>query len=493
MKNIVTICFFALFSQIAYSQLLSDAVRYTRHNLSGTAASIAVGGGVSALGADYAALSVNPAGLGVYRKSLTVFSLGYGALNSIADFTNNSTGRSSYSDAFGNLSLTNAGYVSVNRPIGKKWKTSNWTIGINRLADFNQDIQWQGVNDGSIADRFLQTAVDFGISDPWGDALADETGLIFTAEDDQGTYLTNDVPPGTLLAKRQTIRRRGAIHELMVGFGGNYAEKFYLGLSLGFPFVNFEEEKNYFEDDGNGDIPIYESVSFDESVNTTGSGINAKLGLIYKPFNALRLGLSVHTPTQYILTDQFTADLQYVASDLSDPANPFTGGTARSPQGESEYNFRTPWRFVTGAGWIIGRIGFLSADLEYVNYASTSFDLNIAGNDPANQAFEDQLNRQIDEQLAETFNLRFGGEIVLNPFRLRGGYAILGPSLNNGTAQQFLSAGIGFTKGRFFLDIAARQLVGQEQYQPYTTSYSDAPQINIQKEGIRGFITVGFR
>ncbi len=491
----VCICF-GVFAQ---AQTLQDAIRYTRQTIGGTARSIGVGGSMSAIGADYSVLSLNPAGLGAYRKNQYVFTLGYQNARSTSDFTNSNSAGLLIARSKNNININNAGYVSVNRPLGRKWKTTNWTIGLNRLANFNQTIEYSGISEGSLADRFLETAVDNGINDPWGDQLADEVGMIYTVEDDQGTFITNDVPVGALLSKSQRIERRGAMQELMIGLGGNYKEKFLLGASLGFPFIRYEETKSYTENDRNADIPVYQSIVYEESLKTDGTGIHAKVGVIFMPsidprnWAKVRLGLAIQTPTSFVLTDEFTADLSYRAQDLSDPNNPFNGGTAESPLGESEYNFNTPWRFSGGAGLILGRKGFVSTDIEYLNYGATGFDLNLGDGDPANQAFEDALNKQIEDGLQSALNIRLGGELALHPFRLRAGYQLLGASRKDGDPQQLLSAGIGFNTGRFYIDLAVRQSVRQERYLPYTSRFSDDPVIAIEARQLAGFLTVGFR
>ena len=53
----------------AYGQNESDALRYSTNSLVGTARSLALGGAYSAVGADLSAATLNPAGLGLYRRS----------------------------------------------------------------------------------------------------------------------------------------------------------------------------------------------------------------------------------------------------------------------------------------------------------------------------------------------------------------------------------------------------------------------------------------
>ena len=53
-----------------------DALRFSQHYPVGTARSVGLGGAVGALGGDFTSLSVNPAGIGLYRQSeINLFTL----------------------------------------------------------------------------------------------------------------------------------------------------------------------------------------------------------------------------------------------------------------------------------------------------------------------------------------------------------------------------------------------------------------------------------
>ncbi|MDD2323034.1 MAG: hypothetical protein PHT77_09410, partial [Bacteroidales bacterium] len=55
------------------AQTAEDALRYSRITFGGTARSMAMAGAFGALGADFSTLSTNPAGIGVYNKSIVSF------------------------------------------------------------------------------------------------------------------------------------------------------------------------------------------------------------------------------------------------------------------------------------------------------------------------------------------------------------------------------------------------------------------------------------
>ncbi len=53
----------------ASAQNEEDILRYSVYQIGGNARAVALGGATGAMGADMSALSNNPAGLGLYRKS----------------------------------------------------------------------------------------------------------------------------------------------------------------------------------------------------------------------------------------------------------------------------------------------------------------------------------------------------------------------------------------------------------------------------------------
>ena len=121
-----------------------------------------------------------------------------------------------------------------------------------------------------------------------------------------------------------------------------------------------------------------------------------------------------------------------------------------------------------GAGLIIGKSGFISTEVEHVNYGGNKF-----GYDEYPEA-QDEINGEIKDQLRPVTNVRIGGELVFDALRFRAGYGIL-PSLfqNDDTRGTVMSAGVGFRKDEYFLDLAYRRTSVTETYYPYITA--DAP------------------
>ena len=69
MKKIFILLISGLTFSTSYSQEVSDAMRYSQDNLTGTARFRAMGGAFGALGGDLSSLSVNPAGSAIFSNN----------------------------------------------------------------------------------------------------------------------------------------------------------------------------------------------------------------------------------------------------------------------------------------------------------------------------------------------------------------------------------------------------------------------------------------
>ena len=146
-----------------------------------------------------------------------------------------------------------------------------------------------------------------------------------------------------------------------------------LGATIGIPFLKYEETKTYRESDPTDQYPGFSSLRFNERIDISGTGINLKLGAILRVNQVFRVGAAIHTPTSFQLTDNLNTTAAYDFDDASQSLPP-----ANSPAdlAELKYNYQTPWRFIGSAGLVIGKIGFLTGEMEYVNYANNKYSVD---------------------------------------------------------------------------------------------------------------------
>lgn len=494
MKKIIYTLAAILFCTGVFAQNLVDALRYSDYRINGTARSTAMGNAFGALGGDFISLSINPAGLGLYRSGEFVFTPNLGKSNVDATYLGNTASDSKY-----NFSLNNIGYVATYQPNnnGESSLVSlSFGVGYNRLKNFSMNMLVSGDNannsiltdfTNNVNDQYLAPA-DF---DQYYEALAYDTYLMDYDEDNDVFF--NDLTDNNYgQSQRKTINKRGYINEYVFSLAANFNHKFYLGATLGIHDLYYEEETDLFEYDVKNNIDFFNSLNFLTNVNTSGTGFNFKLGAIYKPTNELRLGVAIHTPTFYTLHDSYENTM---LSNMT-----FDGKTedysAISPWGEYDYKLETPLRAIFSAAYVIGKKGLISVDYELVDYSTAK--LRDGGD--YNYQFSSE-NGDIAEAYKSVGNLHIGGEYrITNNLSLRAGYerypsaynayAFNSPQLNSDANYSALSAGLGIKQGNFYIDMAFKHTLKDEENNTLYSG-SDFAKFDVTKDNF--IMTLGFK
>jgi hypothetical protein len=466
--------FLCLFISIAFTmglraQVSSDALRYSSVSpYGGTARALGVGGTMGSIGGDFSAISTNPAGLATYRNGELVFTPGFHTAKTQSELLNGGT--TSPKTTKNNFSVDNIGLVFANSRQNRDWKTVNFAIGYNRFTDFNTDVFYEGTTKGSFTARWRDRAnLDntFVDKDQFEGILAADAGAIYTKTVNGRKIWTTDFDqnPSTGIYKSEFIENAGGMGEVVVALAGNYKEKIQIGVTAGIPTVSFTENKIYKEVDKDGKIPAFNSMQYDQKLLTTGAGINAKIGIIFRPTQAIRLGATVHTPTAFRLSDNFTTSLVY---DYTDSTR--HNALQESPEGETSYTLNTPWRFIGSAGLIIGKSGFINADVEYVDYSQANFKLS-----KEDITYQNEVNTTITDRYKPAMNIRIGGEYVYDIFRFRAGVGLNNsPRQDKDFTNTTYNAGIGIRGKFFFMDLGWQKRQFKENYIPYKVVESQA-------------------
>jgi hypothetical protein len=119
--------------------------------------------------------------------------------------------------------------------------------------------------------------------------------------------------------------------------------------------------------------------------------------------------------------------------------------------------------------------GFLSADIEYVNYTWNRFATVDPTDDP--NYFTD-LNSTVDDIYRGAFNFRLGGELKFNTIMTRLGFAYYGNPYENpdlSARRMLLSGGLGYRNKGIFVDLTyVHQLIRDINF-PYLL---EAPRVS---------------
>jgi hypothetical protein len=432
------------------SQNASDALRYSRIFYGGTARFQGMGGAFGALGADFSVTATNPAGIGIYKSSEITISPSV-STNPSSSIYNGETG----SDSKTVFAMGNFGFVFTIKPHKKNksggFQSFNIGFGMNRQNDYNTRLFMHGSNNSSslmtdytntLNNQPYLTFDDISRKYPFDIALATNADLIYF--DTISNKYECDAPNGGVY-QQKSVTTSGSINEFDFSFGTNYNDKLYFGATIGIPTIRYFEESRYEEFKQRASIPYFESLIYDQYLETHGTGINFKVGVIYRPANWIRIGASIHTPTYY----GFMRD--YWSSAMFATFNSFQSTPQYSPDGYFDYQMVTPFRAMGSLAFIISQYGLISAEYEYVNYNQARFSST-----EGSSVFAD-VNDKIIAGYKTPLNIRFGTEWKIQDFRLRGGFGYYGTPYQSGinTGEKFVaSGGFGYRGKHFFTDIA---------------------------------------
>lgn len=500
----------------SFCQLPEDVLRYSYNPQHGTARNLAIGGAMGSLGGDLNALYVNPAGLGLYKTSELVLSPGFMFNNNKADYrgTNSKSSKSGFD-------LGTSGFVAGFNSPGSKWTNQAFSIGISQTANFNNFVSYSGQNNQSsyseqFAEQLSQSGIDINeaLNVPafaYGTAPAIYTFLIDTFSNGNGGVNVRALPEfllekGIALNQQKTVDTKGGIYEIALGYAANMDDRFYIGGSLGIPIVNYSRFTKYRESDPSGDPDNnFDYFELNDYLTTKGFGVNGKLGVIFKPQEALRLGLAVHTPTFYTLTDRQSTDLTSATENfISRPVNKVSSTLfTNDEEGKTLYTATSPWKAIFSGSYVIREIndtrlqrGFITADIEYVGYPGSNFRADGENVTSDDQQYYNDLKTIIKQSYKSAFNYRIGGEMKFNTvmFRLGGAYysnPYKDKNLISHLAQ--VSGGIGYRNYGMFVDLTYVHNLNKDVNFPYRLT--DKANTFAMQHNTRGnvILTVGFK
>ena len=464
---------------------------------------MAMAGAFTSLGADLSSMSINPAGLGMYRHgdiSITPMMSFARSKGNAPEYGRNSRDR---------FSMANIGVV-INAYEGSRSLISlNVGFGYNRIADFNYDYGFVRQNQGGDHRRRLCPSAEVGrrlekqilYERRFGRlGLAERSPVL---ECDAGLPRVSDRPDrsrrsGTWkptwvgnnagVDHYTMLRSKGSIGEYVLSVGANINNKIYIGASLGIQsvyqrkYIDYVEE--YFYDTPSQNTPDFGNSGLDyqllrwklnQSVIVDGTGVNFKAGIVYRPTANLRLGAAIHTPTYYSLDRKFqsaAAGLAYANNDTDPNVTPDKNGyisTANDPNmtspllvddGPNGWSFVSPTRLMFGASYTFGERGVISVDYERDWYNGIRIKDNPSGLDS-----QSWYNDSFRQNFKASNIVRVGAEFKPLPvLSLRAGFGYSGSMVRDDEfppaspvikQTTYYGAGVGFVLSRgVLLDLA---------------------------------------
>lgn len=485
--NIIFLSFIISFQ--SFSQNSEDVLRYSQSFYQGTARSSALANAFGSLGGDFTAISINPAGLGVYKGYQIHITPGFNFSNVDATYFNQSNTDNAYK-----VNLSSVGMVGSFYPYNyeykvegdnSEWESVNFAFGYNCLNNFNKNTLFEGMNaSSSIFDKMIDNENN-GNTTALGD-LAFET-FIMNKVEETGEYWTEitdrtrDAIPVNLLQNTR-IAEEGYLGEYSISIGANYKHKFYLGMSINFQKIDYDKYDVYSETDLLDSVADFKSMTLTNKLNTTGSGTNFKFGMIIRPIDMLRLGLAIHTPTWFKLEDEYSRSM----------SSSFDNGDAYSYNIEKQYfkyEITTPTKFIGSLGLIFEQ-GLISIDYELIDYSTSRLKSD-------NYTFNTE-NQDLKNNIQNVSNIRIGGELKLDMFYLRGGYAYYGSpykdALEEDADYSLISGGFGVKIDELFIDLAYTVATQKSAYRAYDRLYDDDNNVvNVENQNKKFILTLGMK
>lgn len=470
-----------------------EAFLFGQHQMLGTARMQALGGAMTSLGADAGSAIINPAGLGLFNRSSMIISPAVFADVNTIDYFGTRQGNVQVTPHINSFALnfhTKASNMGA-------FKGGTFTINFQRFHTYNRDVIYSGVDpESSIIDNFIDFADGTDINNLGGlQELAFNTFLLEPQVDGNGNIVNGLYDSFvTDFPSRQSDRNRyrGRQNQWNFAYGANFNDKLYVGAGLGIRSVNYRVDRNYVELFSTS--PVLNRIELSEVLDLGGTGVNANFGFIYRVTDAIRVGGSLITPTWMRINERNFADLLAVYRNV-EYTDPLDGETYflqderdNTPEFISQYNLISPLRLNMGATFFIKKSGFITTDIEVIDFASSRYQSND---------FETTgINDEIRALYGTTMNLRVGGEYRYNVFRLRGGVNYL---TNPYAERDFgnlsvlgFSGGLGIALPTFFVDFTLVNSGFDSRISPYQLLSIGSPAATIQNRITNVVFTMGF-
>jgi hypothetical protein len=518
MKSVFRLCLYTILVSASVEAgaqgFVENALLFSRTKPGGSARIQAMGGAQVALGGDFSSALSNPAGLGMYNRSEFTFSPAFNTYETEAAHLGTKS-----NDSKNVFNVPGLSYVHHLPQEKNGFLGGSFGISMTRVNDFNTAFQYEGRdNVSSIIDYFKERAYSFAIDplpSPYQDTpllsydlpegLAYLTYLITPYSEDSNnpspvlpddyinyfseldTLWNNGVEELRTQTRSQRVNVKGAQYQWSLAYGGNFSDKLFFGASLGITTLRYNYSSSYNESDYDfSESPGYNPLNhleLNEDIVLDGTGVNLTVGLIYRPINFVQVGASFVTPTLYNISDSYTARL---AADwnIRDDED-FSGESLIS-----EYKITTPLKFSTGATLFLGKYGFVTGDVEFVNYNKAKYSSDTQG---VSFSLE---NDDIRFYYTNVVNYRMGAEFRYTIFRLRGGYNVMqNPYKKDFDVNQEIktvSAGAGVRFSKFYLDLTWLRSKGNSSFSQYVLDNGTGPVASLKNTSTSVMATVGF-
>lgn len=468
MKKIATIILSALAVGSVSAQSLTDAVRLGSTDIGGTARYRAMGGAFGAIGGDMSCMGDNPAGMAIYRGTSELSITPHLTMSSSNTSLRGISGPSADKTQF---ALSNLGVVFSFKTDGSNHLVNfNLGLGFLRKADNFRRYRTLNMTPSTRFDQYITSLFNAGGDDEPLVQLG-QTGnggcavFWYNKNQDMGYTTINE---GIGATQAMEVREQTRMDEYQISGSFNIDDTFYAGITLSITDMNSMVESTMEETYQTSQSQF---MNYNNRLESRGTGFNAKLGVMFRPVDQLRLGVAVHTPTWTHVKETYEGRM-FTESCVKNPAY-------YDPE-SWEYGYRSPWEVQVSAATVLARRAIISAEVDWRFMTSMGYyessNYRLQGGD----GFFDLVNDASSNFCKTQLTLKVGAEVnIVKGLSVRGGYAYktspykdeaLNGTVNaasqydlyyGGTkvdystigAQQYISGGLGYRKGKFGVDM----------------------------------------
>ena len=552
-KGMMAVCGLML-AMAANAQNAYDAERLLSNDLNGTARFVGMGGAMGALGGDMSVMGTNPAGIGIFRSNDFSVSMGFNHTATESSFNGTSMKEDKTRASFDQLGFVYTYKVGNNTSL----RYVNFGFNYHKNKNFNRLFSAGGqLNGFSQSWQLAQEMNSYNdVYDDMGNVVGYKYFVDFSsfqtklldAENPYKKYWRSYNNPdylpvlGVMGARTGVVdfydyyggfmgwnsennnfysEEKGGINQYDFNVAFNIEDRVYIGATLGVYDVNYERYSSYTENllgytpGDNSDTNIYPikeegdrvvnngGYTLENFYSLEGSGVDLKLGVIVRPFeeSPFRLGLAIHTPTWYELTESYDAILSSDILAYPKAYKEILSDYLDYSYLTYDYRMITPWKFNVSAGTTLGGLVAVGAEYEYADYGSSKLE-DIDGYELGDQATVESFLKGVhtfrvgmEARIAPQFSVRAGYNYTSAAFT-EDAYSALplyrtSTDFNNIKDKNTLTFGLGYRGNVVYADLAYKYDVYQSDF--YAFDDIDLPAAKVDNSRNQLVFTLGAR
>lgn len=328
----------------------------------------------------------------------------------------------------------------------------------------NLNESWMLGGEAAVAMPFRNSPIAIGLS------VAPEAAL-----EADWTYADTDPdgPGGTFVSYgEQRHRSEILVLRTALGLSWKISENLSLGASVGLIYNDNRLTAPYIFQTQ----PALAGLKTLLDLETDGFGVDGTIGLLWKPTDTLRVGLSYKSPSTVRSKGDANGDATAQAQEVFDPAPPFPPG-AGAFHYDAEVVNHFPQKITAGAAWEPAEKWRLLGQVDWVNWSDAFDTLDVNLSNGSNATINTVVGSSLmEDRIAlrwkDRFVFRGGVEYDLNEaWQLRGGYSYAKSPVRDAQLLPMLAAimehtlgvGIGWSHGIFRVSAAYQYSIPAEQ------------------------------